>query len=1000
MSSLLYSVGRAAFRSRRIVVAVWIAVLILAGSAAGLLDTGTSNSFAIPGTPSQTALDSLSTRFPEVSGGQAQMIVIAPAGTQITDTRIVNAVQASVSTLKHLSTVTAVVDPYDKSVSGALSRDGRAALVTIQMKSAWVDVTDAQRSQLVAAGQPIRAVGATLKFGGQVFNTSPPTLSPSEGLGVVIALLVLIVTFGSLRAAGMPLLTALSGVAVTMSVVMAMTHFMAISSTVPLLALMIGLAVGIDYALFILSRHRDQLGDGLEPEESAARAIATSGSAVVFAGLTVIIALVGLSVARIPFLTTMGLAAAGAVLVAVLVALTLLPAIFGFSGLKLKPRSRAGKSSRRQWFSRFSPFSRFSRFSHRTSGAASAGRVQQRRFASHWVRIVTRWPIVTIILVVLALGTLMIPAKDLKLALSDNGSAAAGTTQRQAFDLIDQHFGPGYNAPLLVTADIIQTTDPVGVVNKIAAELSHLPGVDGVTEATPNRSADTGIIVLIPRHSATSQQTKDLVTTIRGLHGHFEHEFGVGIGVTGQTALAIDVSDRLAGALLPFGILVVGLSLLLLGAVFRSIAVPLKATIGYLLSVGAAFGVVSAVFEWGWLAGPIGVAKVGPVISFMPIILMGVLFGLAMDYEVFLVSRMREEYVHSHDSRQALRVGYVSGARVVTAAALIMVSVFAAFVPEGDVNIKPMALSLSVGVFIDAFVVRMMFVPAVLALLGDAAWWIPGWLDRLLPVVDIEGDGLRERLEMSQWPTPTSADVIDAEDLGVTGPEGTVFSGVNLAVPPNHVLVVHGPPGSGKTALLLALSGRMAVGSGRLKVVGHGLSGHSGSARAVRAQAGLAETPGINDLEESLTVEQHVAERIATQSIRLWVSRKSVARVLDSMDASVFAVTGRHESLRRTTLVADLSPLEREVLGIALALIGSPKLLVIDNVDELNSPADRRALWQALALLAEGTIGGSRGLTVIASCQDPAEAIQAIPYERLTLLHLTAVVPSMLEKAR
>ena len=602
---------------------------------------------------------------------------------------------------------------------------------------------------------------------------------------------------------------------------------------------------------------------------------------------------------------------------------------------------------------------------------------------------------------------LALPAQDLRLALSDNGTAPAGSTQRQAFDLIAEHFGPGYNAPLLVTADIIHTTDPVGVITKIAAELRARPGVAEVTTATPNRSGDTGIIVLIPRGSADSETTKNLVGAVRGLHGHFEQKYGVDVGVTGQTALALDVSDRLAGALLPFGVMVVGLSLLLLGLVFRSIAVPIKATVGYLLSVGASFGVVSAVFEWGWLAGPLGLERTGPVISFMPIILMGVLFGLAMDYEVFLVSRMREEYVHSRDPRQALTVGYVAGARVVTAAALIMVAVFAAFVPEGDANIKPIALALAVGVFIDAFVVRMIFVPAVLALLGPAAWWLPGWLDRRLPLLDVEGQGLRTELELADWPAPDSTEVIHAEGLGLVGPEGSVFRDVDLSVQPGTVLAVHGPPGTGKTALLLALAGRMPLTAGRLKVAGYGLPGSGRAARAVRARVGLAETAGINDLEESLTVEQHVAERIATQSLRLWVSRVAVDRVLDSVDEAfggfdeAFGSAGRTPLLGRKTLVADLAPLERKVLGLALAMIGSPPVVVIDNVDELRAPADREALWRALAWLTDWpTRDGDRPgrpLTVIASGNEPAEAIAAVPPERLQLLDLTEV-PSMLEK--
>jgi RND superfamily putative drug exporter len=330
---------------------------------------------------------------------------------------------------------------------------------------------------------------------------------------------------------------------------------------------------------------------------------------------------------------------------------------------------------------------------------------------------------------------------------------------------------------------------------------------------------------------------------------------------------------------------------------------------------------------------------------------------------------------------------------------MIMVAVFAAFVPEGDANIKPIALALAVGVFVDAFFVRMIFVPAVLALLGHAAWWLPGWLDRSLPMLDIEGEGLRAELALADWPAPHSTEVIHAEGLGLDGPEGSVFSGVDLAVQPGTVVVVHGPPGSGKTALLLALAGRMPVSAGRLKVVGHGLPGSGRSARAIRAQVGLAETAGINDLEESLTVEQHVAERIATQSLRLWVSVAAVSRVLDAVD-DAFRNAG-HAPLLRKALVADLSPLERKVLGLALAMIGRPALVVLDNVDELRNPDDRLMLWRALAWLAgwpvpaDGT--GPGALTVIASCIHPAEAIAAVPSERLQLLDLTET-HSMLEK--
>ncbi len=722
MSTLLYALGRRAYRGRRLVAALWVLVLVALAVGAATLGSGTTNQFEIPGTASQKALDQLADRFPQLAGGQAQMVVVAPSGSSVTSATMKQAVEGSLAAIAKVDGVTAVVDPYNAQVKGAIAQDGTVALATVQTEGDWRNHQDALRDDIQAAAQPIRAAGATVEFGGEVFAVSLPSVTPTEGIGVVVALIVLIVTFGSILAAGLPLLTALLGVGIAMAAIFTATPLVDISSTVPLLALMIGLAVGIDYALLIVSRHRDQLREGLDPEESAARAVARAGSAVVFAGLTVMIALVGLAVANIPFLTVMGVAAAGAVLVAVLVALTLLPALLGFLGARLIPKD------------------------------AGEDHAQRHRFANAWLRTVVRWPALTVLVVVVGVGLLAVPAKDLHLALTDNGSAASDTTQRKAFDLVALHFGPGANAPLLVTAGIPAGADAKTLLTELSTELGGLKDVAGVSSAAVNSSGDEAVVALVPTGSATSSATADLVREIRDQAPALEQKYGIEVGVTGQTAIAIDVSDRLGDALLPFGLLVVGLSLILLGAVFRSVAVPVKAALGYLLSVGASFGAVSAVFEWGWLSDLLGVQRVGPVISFMPIILMGVLFGLAMDYEVFLVSRIREEFVHGGDARRALDRGFATGSRVVTAAALIMVSVFAAFVPEGDANIKPIALALAVGVFVDAFVVRMILVPAVLALLGNAAWWIPKWLDRVLPHLDVEGAGLEKQLEQEKHP--------------------------------------------------------------------------------------------------------------------------------------------------------------------------------------------------------------------------------------------------------
>jgi RND superfamily putative drug exporter len=579
---------------------------------------------------------------------------------------------------------------------------------------------------------------------------------------------------------------------------------------------MIGLAVGIDYALFIVSRHRGQLAQGMDVAESVARSLATAGSAVIFAGVTVVIALSGLVVARIPFLTVMGLAAAGAVAVAVAVAVTLVPALLGLAGERLRPR----------------PGSRAARH-------AVVAVDETHTVGARWVRLVTRVPALTVAVVVGLLLVMALPAKDLALGLPDNGTAAPGSGERITYDLVSEAYGPGFNAPLLVTVDIIRTRDPVGVMADLGDDLGELDGVRAVALTTPNRKADLGIVQIIPEHAQTDPATADLVRAIRDRADTLEQRYGVtDLQVTGHTAVTIDVSERLRGALLPFALVVVGLSLLLLMVLFRSVAVPVKATLGYLLSVGASFGVVVAVFQWGWLAEAMNVTRVGPVISFLPILLMGVLFGLAMDYEVFLVSRMREEYVHTRDARRAITVGFTSSARVVTAAAVIMISVFAAFVPHSDMSVKPIALGLAVGVFVDAFLVRMTLVPAVLALLGDRAWWLPRRLDDALPELDVEGVGVEHHLEHETWERTHGPVAVRTEQLTLRDGDHPVLTGVDLTVRPGTLVAVCSADRVARRALLATLSGRLPGAVGRVVVLGRVLPGE---AAAVRRSVPLLE---------------------------------------------------------------------------------------------------------------------------------------------------------------
>ncbi|TQL66461.1 RND superfamily putative drug exporter [Nocardioides albertanoniae] len=811
MSSYLYRLGRQVARHAKSVLALWLLIAVLLGVLTVSLGGKLQNDFTIPGTESQQGLDSLTQRFPEVSGTSAQLVFVAPDGEKITDHRKeVEAVLAEVEKVDHVSTVT---DPLAKATR-TVSDNGRDALATVQFDLGIDELPESATEQLERVAVTPDGSDLDINIGGDAYAATGVHVSATEGIGVLIALLVLAITFGSLLAAGLPILTALLGVGIAMAGILSTAAFTTISATTPTLALMIGLAVGIDYALFVIARHRSQLANGLGVEESIARAVATAGSAVIFAGVTVIIALCGLVVAGIPFLAVMGYAAASAVLVAVAVALTAVPALLAIAGERLRPK-RGSRAHRRE--------------------AAAEGRPHAITLGTRWVRLVTKVPAVTVVISLLVIAVLAIPAKDLTLGLNDNGSADPGSSERETYDLISRDFGPGYNAPLFVTAEIIDTTDPIGVMDDLGKVLGGYEGVQKVALATPNQTADLGLVVIYPTTEKSDPATADLVEAIRGDHAELEKRFGIDdVMVTGQTAVAIDVSERLSGAILPFGAVVVGLSLILLALVFRSIAVPLKATLGYVLSVGASFGVVAAVFEWGWGAELLNVAKVGPVIAFFPIILMGVLFGLAMDYEVFLVSRMREDFVHTGDARGSVDTGFAASARVVTAAAIIMIAVFAAFIPEGDPIVKPMALGLAVGVLVDAFLVRMTLVPAVLAMLGRGAWWLPRWLDRRMPVLDIEGEALVHHLEHADYVAAHGEVAVRARGVQVTG----ALAPLDLTLPPAGLGIVHGTDPVARSAALAAITGRLGF-DGQLAVLDRLLPEESAG---VRRRAALVDS--------------------------------------------------------------------------------------------------------------------------------------------------------------
>ncbi|GGQ24130.1 MMPL family transporter [Streptomyces mutabilis] len=729
MATFLYRLGRLAFRRRHFVALIWVALLTLAGVGAASAPPAGTTSFSVPGTEAQKAFDLLEERFPGTSadGATARVVFKAPAGEKMTDAGNKAAVEAAVFDLADGSEVASVADPY---AGNAVSKDGTIAYASVKYDVSGMELKDSTKDALEDAAQQARDAGLTVEIGGDALQAVPHT-GATEIIGIAVAAVVLVITFGSLVAAGLPLLTALIGVGIGVSSITALAGALELGSTTSILAMMIGLAVGIDYALFIVSRYRAELAEGREREEAAGRAVGTAGSAVVFAGLTVVIALVGLAVVNIPMLTKMGIAAAGTVAIAVVIALTMVPALLGYAGRRVKP---AGAKSK---------------LLGRTRKGADEGAEQpeggqpKANLGTRWARFVVRRPLAVLLLGVVGLGAAAVPAASLELGLPDDGSQPTSTTQRRAYDLLSEGFGPGFNGPLMVVVDAKGSDAPQQVFTDVSDEIEGLDDVMAVTPPQPNKGGDTATITVVPDSKPSSVRTEDLVHAIRDAGGDIEADTGAETLVTGSTAMNIDVSQKLNDALLPYLVLVVGLAFLLLIVVFRSILVPLKAALGFLLSVMAALGAVVAVFQWGWLSGLMGVEETGPVMSMMPIFMVGVVFGLAMDYEVFLVTRMREAYVHGEQPGQAVVTGFKHGARVVTAAAVIMMAVFAGFIGSSESMVKMIGFGLAIAVFFDAFVVRMAIVPAVLALLGKKAWWLPKWLDRALPDVDVEGEGLR-----------------------------------------------------------------------------------------------------------------------------------------------------------------------------------------------------------------------------------------------------------------
>ncbi|MFF3851226.1 MMPL family transporter [Streptomyces sp. NPDC002328] len=773
MSVLLYRLGRFAYGKPWYVIGGWLAVVAAVGALLVTQPVRLGNEVRIDGTPAQKVIDDLATSLPEASGGQGMLLFKAPEGARIDDERVRSALLAAVDAVyRHdhvvdarkvlaaeaakggdsplLRAQAAVARAAGQPTSGEapvplraggrpvpgviVSADGSTALMQFQFDEQTFELPSGTVDSTVEAAEKPAASGGLEVLPSAAMMEIPEIVGVGEVVGVAVAAVVLLVTLGSVVAAGLPLVIALVGVAVGVGGAFTLSTVFEIHSLAAVLALMLGLAVGIDYALFIVNRQRRLiLDDGLTAHEAAARSVGTAGSAVFFAGSTVVIALAGLLVIRITLLSTMAIVAAATIAVAVLLALTLLPALLGL----VKERICPGRTWHR---------------ARQREAATDRGR------AVRWGERLVRHRYAALVGAVLIPAVLAVPAADMKLGLPSGAGYNTDTAQRRSYDLVSDAYGPGHNGPLLVAVSSTANGRPVTPAT-LAAVTSDLRGIEGaasVSLAGMSRTGTTAVLSLVPESGPNDDATKELVTAVRDRSAQIREADGAVIGVSGFTALAIDVSDRLTDVLPLYVATVLGLSLIVLLLVFRSIMVPVTATLGFLLTIAATFGVTTAVFQWGWFQSLIGLDATAPVVSLLPIIITGVLYGLAMDYQMFLVTSMREAHIHGARALDAAVTGFARAGSVVLAAATIMVSVFAGFVFNEEPMIKQAGFALAVGILIDAFVIRMTLIPATMALAREKAWWIPARLDRLLPDLDVEGDKLAQKIPLLSPPRPAA----------------------------------------------------------------------------------------------------------------------------------------------------------------------------------------------------------------------------------------------------
>ncbi|NIZ89714.1 MMPL family transporter [Kineococcus rubinsiae] len=784
MATLLYRLGRFSARRHRLVLGVWALLLAAVAALAFGLPRSASpdTSFSIPGTEASQGLDVLGREFSNgADRASATVVFQAPAGQTLTGANAA-ALEDVLAQVRAVDGIAAVSDPLAPQMP-RVNADQTIAAATVTFATAAGDVSaDTSAAFEAATDHDATAGGADVRV--EVTSDLPEGggAHSAEAVGVVVAFIVLLLTYGSLAAAGANLLTAAIGVGVGVLGITALGRVVSLSTTTPALASMLGLAVGIDYALFIFARTRTELRAGAPVAQAVAKATGTAGTAVVFAGTTVVVALVGLAVVDIPFLTQMGLAAAATVAVAVLIALTAVPALLTVLGRRVLParerhRDLAGLRAA-------DAVAQSGQQAADVSDATLAGP----GFLGRWSRSVTRHPVLALLAAVLVVGTAAVPVLSMRTALPSAENADPDSSARQAYDLLVEGFGEGSQSTLVVLVDGRSGSAPEAVATAAATvtrQVQALGDVVAVTPAVPSADGSTQLITVVPGSGPTDAATADLVRDIRSAVASTP---GADVLVTGQTALNIDVTQALNDALPVYIALIVVLALALLVMLFRSLAVPVLATLGFLLSLGASLGATVAIYQWGWLSAVFGVAQPAPLLSFMPVLVVGILFGLAMDYQMFLVSAIHEAHSKGHSPTHAVLAGFRRSAPVVVSAAFIMCGVFAGFAFSGEATIGTIGMALTVGVLVDALVVRMVLVPAALTLLGEAAWWMPRWMQRLVPNVDAEGRGLDALLAAEDGGQVPAAAAVPAPrtpaHAAVEGPavHGTVLDGAGRAL--------------------------------------------------------------------------------------------------------------------------------------------------------------------------------------------------------------------------